>query len=223
MGMLFFQAKGQVLVGKDSVVDTPKDSLVDQVQRIDYALLKGNSELMQIDLEEVFLVGPYKYKNRLDRRRYLILKYKTKRVWPYAVLAAKRLSELNKRLSSIESGYKKRRYIKIVQRYIQDEFTDQLKKLTKTEGQILVKLMYRQTGETTFNIVKELKSGWRAFWYNTTASLFNISLKEKYKPEEVREDYLIEHILRRSFQKGELEKHRPKISIDFEASMKKWQ
>lgn len=175
-----------------------------------------------INLNEVFVVSAFKFKSRAERRRYLILRRKTQKVWPYAVLAADRLTELNHRLGKLESKADKRRYTRIVQDYIQDEFTGQLKKLTKTEGQILVKLMYRQTGETTFNIVKELKSGWRAFWYNTTASFFNISLKKEYHPEEVQEDYLIEHILRRSFQKKELENHEPAIKIDFIKSMKRW-
>ena len=162
-----------------------------------------------------FLVGPFKFKNREERRRYLILQKKTRHVWPYAILASERLTQLNERLNKIESKSKRRKYTKIVQEYIEDEFTEELKKLTKTEGQILVKLMYRQTGTTTFDIVKELKSGWRAFWYNTTASLFNISLKEEFKPEEVEEDFLIEHILRRNFQKKLLEEKKPAIDIDF--------
>jgi hypothetical protein len=53
---------------------------------------------------------------------------------------------------------------------------------------------------TAFELVKDLKSGWRAFWYNSTASIFDISLKEEYNPEQDKEDYLIEDILQRSFQ-----------------------
>jgi len=175
-----------------------------------------------IDLDEVLVVSAYKFDSRSERRQYLILKRKTKKVWPYAVMASKRLTELQERLSKLESGYQKRKYTRIVQNYIEEEFTAELKKLTKTEGQILVKLMYRQTGETTFETVKELKSGWRAFWYNTTASLFNISLKEEFDPRKVKEDYFIEHILRRGFQKGDVEKHASAIDINFIACMQKW-
>ena len=182
-----------------------------------------NQVLEAIDLEEVFLVGPFKFKNRYERRRYLILQKKTRHVWPYAVMASTRLTELNDRLNKIESKSKRKKYTKIVQKYIENEFTEELKKLTKTEGQILVKLMYRQTGATTFEIVKDLKSGWRAFWYNTTASLFNISLKEEYHPESVEEDFLIEHILRRNFQKRRLKEQKPSIEIDFLKAVEKWQ
>jgi hypothetical protein len=170
-------------------------------------LIENDSTIVDpVKLEEVVLLSPMKFKSRLERREYLILKRKTRKVWPYATLAAERLQTLNKRLENLEIKADKRRYTKIIQRYIEEEFTEELKKLTKTEGQILVKLMYRQTGETTFDIVRNLKSGWRAFWYNTTASLFNISLKEKYDPTNVKEDYYIEHILQRSFQRGILER-----------------
>jgi hypothetical protein len=82
--------------------------------------------------------------------------------------------------------------------------------------------MYRQTGLTTFDLVKDLKSGWRAFWYNTTASLFNISLKEKYDPYTVKEDFLIEDILQRSFRDNVLDKQTPAINLDYLDIVERW-
>lgn len=215
-----FGVSSQTLKTRFAEVDKAQDST-----KQSFIIIEEDSTatiMDAIDLDEVLVVGAYKFDSRNERRQYLILKRKTKKVWPYAVLASTRLSELQERLSKLESGYKKRKYTRIVQNYIEEEFTTELKKLTKTEGQILVKLMYRQTGETTFDIVKELKSGWRAFWYNTTASLFNISLKEKFDPLEVKEDYFIEHILRRGFQKGDIEKHPSAIDINFVTCMQKW-
>src|SRR5690606_26587870 len=108
-------------------------------------------------------------------------------------------------LITIEKKSHRKRYTKQVQNYIEGEFSDRLKKLTHSEGQILVKLIHRQTGRTAFDLVKELRTGWRAFWYNTTANLFEISLKEEYNPYQVKEDYLIEDILERSFRDNILE------------------
>ena len=93
----------------------------------------------------------------------------------------------------------------MVQKYIEGEFAEKLKKFTITEGQILIKLIHRQTGETAFELIKYLRSGWRAFWYNNTASLFNMSLKLPFDPITSEEDYLIEDILQRQFQSGRLE------------------
>lgn len=184
----------------------------------------GNDTLFanEIELDEIIIFQPLHFKSKDDLRSYLILRRKTKKVWPYAVLASDRLEKLTARLNTLDSKYDKKRYTKMVQNYIEDKFTEQLKKLTKTEGQILVKLMHRQTGITTFDLVKDLKSGWRAFWYNTTASLFNISLKEEYKPYEVKEDYQIEDILRRAFKDGILDKHEPAFEIDYLDLIENW-
>lgn len=189
-----------------------------------YILLQQDSLVVdEIKLDEVVVFQRLKFDSKEDMRSYFILRRKTRKVWPYAVLAAERLEDLTERLSTLNSKSKKRKYTKRIQNYIEEKFTEQLKKLTKTEGQILVKLMYRQTGITTFDLVKDLKSGWRAFWYNTTASLFNISLKEEFKPLEVYQDYLIEDILQRSFNDGVLDKQEPAFKIDYLDLVENWQ
>lgn len=177
----------------------------------------------EVELDEVLIFPKLKFESRDDFRTYLILKRKTKKVWPYAKLASERFEVLNERLASIRSKSAKRKYTKVIQKYVEEEFTEELKKLTKTEGQILVKLIHRQTGETTFDLVKDLRSGWRAFWYNTTANLFNISLKEEYSPLNNEEDFYIEDILQREFQAGTLEEQSSKIDINLLELMEKWQ
>ena len=144
------------------------------------------------------------------------------KVYPYAKLAAERLVELNDSLAHIKKNSHKRRFTRKVQRFIEDEFSEELKKLTRTEGQILVKLIHRQTGTTTFDLIKDLKSGWRAFWYNTTASFFDISLKEEFRPEVVEEDYLIEDILQRAFQAKQLEPQPSALDFEFLELTNKW-
>lgn len=168
-----------------------------------------------IDLDEVVLLNKLEFNSKSDRRRYLILRRKTRKVYPYAKLASERLVVMKERMNSIESNSAKRKYTRRIQKYIEGEFSEKLKKLTRTEGQILVKLIYRQTGVTAFDLVKELRTGWRAFWYNTTASMFDISLKELYQPFEVKEDYLIEDILERSFQSNLLDRQKPAYPIDY--------
>lgn len=175
-----------------------------------------------IELDEVIIYPKLSLSDRTEIHKYLILRRKVKRVWPYAVLASQRLDSLNSRLERIESKRKKRKYTKMIQKYIEDEFSEELKNLTKTEGQILVKLMHRQVGISTFEMVRELRSGWRAFWYNTTASLFSISLKETYRPFEVKEDFYIENILMQAFQNGSLESQEPHQPIDFFELFDQW-
>jgi len=150
------------------------------------------------------------------------LRRKTIKVYPYAKLAAERLVELNDSLVNIKRRSKRKRYTKEVQKYIEGEFSDELKKLTRTEGQILIKLIHRQTGKTAHALVKELRNGWRAFWYNTTAKLFKISIKEEFHPNEVHEDYLIEDILQRAFASEKLKRQESVLDYDYAALTNKW-
>ncbi|WP_432410418.1 DUF4294 domain-containing protein [Rasiella sp. SM2506] len=181
-----------------------------------YYLIEGDTIPREfIDLDEVVLLNKLEFNSKEDRRRYLILRRKTRKVYPYAKLASERLTTMSERLKTIEKKRDRRRYTKRIQKYVEEEFSGKLKKLTRTEGQILVKLIHRQTGRTAFDLVKELRTGWRAFWYNTTANLFDISIKEEYKPFDDKEDYLIEDILERSFQSNKLERQEPAFDIDY--------
>ncbi|MFD1015211.1 DUF4294 domain-containing protein [Winogradskyella rapida] len=190
---------------------------------VHYMIIEGDSiPVTSVDLNEVLVLPPLKFSDRKSRIRYIILRRKTLKVYPYAKLAAERLETLQARLEGLESKRDKKRYAKIIQKYIQDEFSSELKKLTKTEGQILVKLIHRQTGRTTFELIKELRNGWRAFWFNSTASLFDISLKREFAPIDVEEDYLIEDILQRAFQSERLKRQDPAFDIDFYSCVSKW-
>ena len=179
-----------------------------------YILIKDDSIMKNfIELNEVTLLPKIKFPNRDKLVEYLILKRKTIKVYPYAKLASVRLDTLNSRLNNIKRKSSKKKYIKQIQKYYEGELTDELKKLTRTEGQILIKLINRQTEFTVYEVIKDLKRGFNAFIFNITAKAFNLSLKERYSPEEVQEDYFIEDILQKAFQSGNLEFSAPKNEI----------
>ena len=175
-----------------------------------------------INLNEIYILPKLKFSTNESRRRYLILKRKTIKVYPYAKLAAERLESLNERMSNLSSKRKRKKYTRMVQKYIEGEFAEKLKKFTITEGQILIKLIHRQTGETAFDLIKYLRSGWRAFWYNNTASLFNMSLKLPFDPINIEEDFLIEDILQRLFQTEQLEYQKSFKEFNLYELSKKW-
>lgn len=188
-----------------------------------YLIIKGDSiPRTSIDLQEVMLLHKLKFNSKEERIRYIILRRKTLKVYPYAKMAADRLDSLTKHLGTLTKKREKKRYTKRIQKYIEGEFSDELKKMSRTEGQILVKLIHRQTGRTAFDLVKELRNGWRAFWYNTTASMFDISLKREFNPVDEKEDYLIEDILQRNFQSGRLKRQKSAIPFDFYDLTDKW-
>ena len=105
---------------------------------------------------------------------------------------------------------------------MEGEFSDQLKKLTKTEGRILIKLVHRQTGQTMYDLIKEYRSGWKAFWYNSTASMFRLSLKDEYEPDIEGLDFIVEDILQRSFVNGSLETQESKLDFDYFELISQW-
>lgn len=174
-----------------------------------------------VQLEEVIV-----YRQKLspeDRKAYLLLQNRVYKVYPFARIASERLTMLNKNLDKLKTHREKRKYFKIVEDYIENEFTSQLKKLSRKQGQILVKLIHRQTGATTFELIKDYKSGWKAFWSNNTARLFDINLKTKYAPYDVNEDFLIETILDRAFTSGRLMPQKPANPIDIDELSDFWE
>lgn len=157
-----------------------------------------------VDLGEVIVLPSLKFDSYNDYLAYYRLRKRTLKVYPYAKIASKRLVVLNDRLSKIKRKRAKQRYTKRIERYLEGEFKEELKRLTRSEGRILVKLVHRETGETTHSLIKKLRSGWRAFIYQTTAKLFDINLKTTYNPTDDEEDALIEGILLRAFADGTL-------------------
>lgn len=205
-----------IVYGQTSAVQ--KDSIPEN-----YLVIVGDTIINNsINLNEVYILPKLKFTSSESRRQYLILQRKTIKVYPYAKLAADRLDSLKNRMGSIKSKRKQKKYTRMVQKYLEEEFTEKLKKFTITEGQILIKLIHRQTGETAFDLVKDLRSGWRAFWYNNTARIFNMSLKLPFDPQNSEEDYLIEDILLRQFQNGRLDYQKPFNTFDIYELSKQW-
>jgi len=205
-----------IVYGQTSAVQ--KDSIPEN-----YLVIVGDTIINNsINLNEVYILPKLKFTSSESRRQYLILQRKTVKVYPYAKLAADRLDSLKNRMGSIKSKRKQKKYTRMVQKYLEEEFTEKLKKFTITEGQILIKLIHRQTGETAFDLVKDLRSGWRAFWYNNTARIFNMSLKLPFDPQNSEEDYLIEDILLRQFQNGRLDYQKPFNTFDIYELSKQW-
>jgi hypothetical protein len=185
-----------------------KDSIAKEVDIIENDTILNDTIL----LEEVHI-----YKEKLDpeaKKQFLLLQNRVLKVYPYAKIASEKLSMLNNNMSKLTSNRDKKRYFKIVEDYLDNEFKEKLKKLSRKQGQILVKLIHRQTGITTYDLVKDYKSGWNAFWSNNTARLFDINLKEEYKPFDRNEDFLIETILYRAFGNGRLVEQKAKTPID---------
>ena len=180
----------------------------------EYVFVKPGDSIV-IHLNEIALLPKPKFSSKEDIRYYLWFRKKVYKAYPFAKLASERLDSLNARIDRIDSKLKKRKYTKLVQNYIEGEFTAQIKKMTTTEGRVLIKLIHRQTGKTAFDNIRGLRSGWKAYWYNTTANVFKLSLKTEYQPAIINEDFLIEDVLVRAFRDDKLEAQNSKLDFDF--------
>ena len=179
----------------------------------DKILIEGDS--IEFSLDEVVLLKKIKLSNKKERNYYYWYRKKIQKAYPYALLTSNTLNEINTQLKKIKSKRKRKKYIKKAQKYLNEEFKGQLKKLTRTEGRLLIRLIHRQTGETVFDLIKDYRSGWKAFWYNSSANLFKLSLKTEYHPESKELDFLVEDILQRAFQNGSLIKTESKLGFNY--------
>lgn len=161
----------------------------------------------EVRLDTIVLFPDPKFTTNYDRRYYAWFRKKTYKAYPYAVLAKEKLDSLNAQIVNIESSRKRKRYIKEKQKIFEEQFAEDVKKLTRTEGRVLIKLIHRLTGQTVNEHIQDKRGKFRAFWYRFSASFFKIDLDLEYHPENVMEDYMIENILQQAFLYGQLSRY----------------
>ena len=135
------------------------------------------------------------FKDYDEKLRYYILKRKVLKVYPYALKAKTKLVAIQVGLDSIPKRRHKKRYTKEIANWVKEEYAEQLKNLTMSEGRILVKLIYRETQITSYELVKSYRGRFNAFFWQTLAKFYDNDLKAKYDPINDREDMLLEHII----------------------------
>jgi hypothetical protein len=135
-----------------------------------------------VDIKPVVIFPPVAFPNKRAAARYDKLVYNVKKVYPYAKLAGQQLAAYKAILDTIPSEKNRKIFLKKAEKELEARFGDELKDLTFSQGKILIKLIYRETGNSTFDIVKELRGGFTAFIWQTMARLFGYDLKTNYDP-----------------------------------------
>jgi hypothetical protein len=167
----------------------------------DFNIINGDT-IFLADIPEVEILA---FKNSTERKRYFILKRRVLKVYPYALLAKDKLETIQLGLDTIPKRRHKKRYTKEVAKWVKEGYSEKLKNLTMSEGKILVKLIYRETKTTSYQIVKSYRGRFNAFFWQTMAKFWNNNLKTAYDPVNIREDMLIEHILIQAKLEGKFE------------------
>ncbi len=191
---------GLVTYGQDSVlydVDSilnDEDSIIStQDIYVARAVVIDGDTLWVADLDEVYIFPTKKFKSRRERRRYTRLIYNIKKAYPWARMAGEKLAEVEVHLVSLETEKEQKDYMKLVENELLKDYKQDLKKLTITQGRILIKLIDRETGDTSYELVRELRGKISAVFWQALARLFGSNLKSEYDSEG--EDRLIEEIV----------------------------
>jgi len=146
-----------------------------------------------VDLNAITVFPQVKFSYGNELLKYEKLVYRVRKVYPYAKLAARKLEEYKTVLDTIPTQRARKLFIKKAQKELEEQFGEEIRKLSFSQGKILIKLIYRETGSSTFEIVKELRGGFSAFIWQTMAGLFGYDLKTTYDP--ANEDQMIERIV----------------------------
>lgn len=136
-----------------------------------------------------------------NMKKYLKLRRDVIRAYPYAKLASATLKSINDSIAKIPKERARKKYIKQTEKTLKAQFEAELRKLTVNQGRVLLKLIDRETGDTSYEVVKELRGTFEAFFWQTMAKFFGSSLKSEYDP--LGEDQVIESIVQ-AIERGEI-------------------
>ena len=162
--------------------------------KIDRAFYNGDS-IPNMTLHEFYKTSPKVFKNEKQRQKYNKLVRDVRYVFPYAKLTRQILIETHDYLETIDDEKEKKRHIKAVEKGVRKQYEPTVRKITKTQGKLLVKLIDRECGQTSFEMIKAFLGSAKANMYNVLSSLFGNNLRKHYDPEG--EDREIEQIVRK--------------------------
>ncbi|MCT2560358.1 DUF4294 domain-containing protein [Chryseobacterium herbae] len=173
----------------------------DERQKIKVYEINGEPVVV---LDELVLVNKPRFNNQLDKNYYYFLNKKLNRVYPLFVTALQQYRDIQADMTDMDSKAK-RKFVKERQNMLADQYEKQLRDLTTTEGQVFAKLMNRATGKNVYEIIKEMRGGWSAFWWNVKGKMADIDLKDQYNPHKNRTDEFIESLLQSNWNSGYLQ------------------
>lgn len=172
----------------------------------------GGDTMPNVSLREVEIKNGRE--NVVFRSDFDRLKYYVKKVYPYAKITSEIINEYDSAYAQLDRRREKRKFMKQVERDLKEEFSDELKNLTVSQGRILIKLINRETGVTSYDLIKEFKGGFSAFFWQGVAKLFGSDLKDDF---DVKEDAMIDYIVRK-IERGEIyvpeRKRKTEISLE---------
>ena len=190
LAFTFFHFQSNAQIEGAEIVPSEKPKTLYKI----WGEIVNGDTIPSIRLSEVWVYADYPYKNKKQYEAWSKTKYNVKKVYPYAILAAAKLKEYNTILEKMPNEKLRKAYMKTVEKELKAEFEEPLKNLSMNQGKILLKLIDRETGNTSYELVKDLRGGFQAFMWQSVARLFGSNMKSEYDP--TGEDIMIERAIK---------------------------
>lgn len=164
-----------------------------------YDIINGDTIINSKKFPELNLIS---FKTKEEKLNYFRSKKRIKKVYPIALFAKHKLDEIRLSLDTIPKNRKKRKFKKELGKWVKNEYEPIFRKMSIKEGRILIKLVYRETNYTTYELVKDYRGRFSAFFWQRVIKAYDNDLKMKYDPISNSEDELIESILNELIREG---------------------
>jgi hypothetical protein len=168
----------------------------DTIQNKFYVLQKvdrDGEKLPEIEIKEVTIVGKRKLFGGFQAWRYERLVYNVKKVYPFSIIVREKLNNVNEELEKLPNDRERKKYMKEVEKQVFRDYEDDIRNMTITQGKLLIRLIDRETQNTSFELIREYRGKISAAFWQGIARLFGTNLKEEYEPSG--DDALIEQII----------------------------
>lgn len=173
--------------------EPPPDSFTTIAGYLVPCIVENGDTIPYIRIPEIVVVRERKFKSKRDYYSYQRLIRYIKKVYPYAIAARDTLRKMDSIYATLDSRYDKAKYVREMNEKLREQFEDQLRHLTYSQGRLLIKLIDRETGRSSYEIIKTYKGGLNAAFFQGIARLFGSNLKQKYDPKG--KDTMLEELL----------------------------
>lgn len=147
------------------------------------AYVDGKDTIATVALPEVFIFPPMRFKNRRDQEKYNKLVRDVKRTLPYAKMVYETLIETYEYIETLPTEKARQAHLKRMEKELFQDYKPQLKKLSFSQGKLLIKLIDRECNQSSYNLLKAYLGSFRAGFWNIFAGMFGASLKSEYDPK----------------------------------------
>lgn len=175
-----------------TVAKVNADTLFGVYQLVKTATFDGQT-YPYVELPEITVIGRMPRGVRFDYRRHARLVYNVRRVYPYALIVRDEFGRINRLLETMPDEKAQRNFLQQYEKDLFQKYEEDLKKLTFSQGKILIKLIDRETENTSYDLIRQYRGKFSATFWQSIARIFGANLKSSYDPEG--EDYLIEQVI----------------------------